>query len=90
MESQAMLSSCQAQVQRTFEPNRQGDSLRAFVPCSGWSVVHDLAAFSEGNLSSAGRRRLARHLARCRACRAILASLVRSTQPDQPVDEPPW
>ena len=54
----------------------QGLVHRGYEPCSGWSVVHDLAALSEGNLSRRGKRRLAKHLARCRACRAIVASLV--------------
>jgi hypothetical protein len=87
MESQSMPSNGRGQVLESFWPNRQGDALQACAPCSGWSVVHDLAAFSEGTLSSPGRRRLARHLARCRACKAILASLINDTRPERAIDE---
>ena len=44
-------------------------------PCASSEVLLDLAAFSEGNLSAAGRRRLVAHLARCRPCRLVLAAL---------------
>jgi anti-sigma factor RsiW len=42
-------------------------------PCADACALHDLAALSEGNLSPAGRRRLAGHLAHCRACQRLFA-----------------
>lgn len=57
-------------------------------PCGSWTspeVLLDLAAFSEGTLSPAGRRRLFAHLARCHTCRLVLASLDAEPPPAEPV-----
>jgi predicted anti-sigma-YlaC factor YlaD len=44
-------------------------------PCSSSSALHDLAALEDGNLSPAGKRRLAAHLAECPSCTRLLAAL---------------
>lgn len=49
--------------------------------CADTSAVHDLAAFSEGNLSRTGKRRLAHHAARCRTCARALVALVVGLSP---------
>lgn len=54
------------------DPSRQRESSPA--SCASSFALHDLAALSERNLSPAGRRRLAQHLATCDACRTVLAS----------------
>ncbi|HEX8110877.1 MAG TPA: hypothetical protein VF516_24260 [Kofleriaceae bacterium] len=44
------------------------------------SAVLDLAAFSEGNLSDEGLRRLAGHLQQCSPCKALFASLAKDAE----------
>lgn len=53
--------------------------------CASPEAMLDLAAFSEGNLSTAGRRRLFAHLARCQTCRQIMASLDGDPPPAEPL-----
>jgi hypothetical protein len=59
-------------------------------PCASSEALLDLAAFSEGNLSAAGRRRLTAHLARCRPCRLVLAAFDEELRPPEPraADDP--
>jgi len=67
--------------------HRPSIAFQTGAPCSGWSVMHDLAALSEGHLSRMARRRLAKHLARCRSCQAICASLLEDSQADPSIDD---
>jgi hypothetical protein len=49
-------------------------ALSLWETCSSSSALHDLAALEDGNLSQAGKRRLAAHLARCPSCAQVLAA----------------
>lgn len=52
------------------------------------SATLDLAALGEGNLSRADLERLAGHLHRCSACRALFGSLVRDAETELPAEKP--
>jgi hypothetical protein len=91
MLSQSMLSLGQTQVLRDFLwLSRQGVRFPICENCSSSSAVHDLAALSEGNLSTTGKQRLAEHLSRCPACHVVLASLLDDPPDGAPSGEASW
>lgn len=49
--------------------------------CADPSATLDLAALSEGGLSTHGIQRLARHVVRCPACQIVLAAVVQDALP---------
>lgn len=50
-------------------------------PCVEPSTLHDLAALSEGNLSSEGSRRLAHHLTSCHLCKQLFVAMFSTVAP---------